>query len=48
MALVAVTRQNDRDLQIGVARYVTNSSGDTCEFAIAVADDWQSTASAAG
>ena len=41
MALVAVTQQNDRDLQIGVARYVINSSGDTCEFAIAVADDWQ-------
>ena len=41
MALVAVTQQNGRDLQIGVARYVIDSSADTCEFAIAVADDWQ-------
>ncbi len=41
MALVAVTQQNGRDVQIGVARYVINSSGDTCEFAIAIADDWQ-------
>jgi acetyltransferase len=41
MALVAVTQQHGRDIQIGVARYVINSSGDTCEFAIAVADAWQ-------
>ncbi|MCU0972346.1 MAG: bifunctional acetate--CoA ligase family protein/GNAT family N-acetyltransferase [Burkholderiales bacterium] len=41
MALVAVTQQNGRDIQIGVARYVISSSGDTCEFAIAIADDWQ-------
>jgi acetyltransferase len=41
MALVAVTQQNDRDIQIGVARYVIDSSGDTCEFAIAIADTWQ-------
>ena len=41
MALVAVTRQNDQDVQIGVARYVINASGDSCEFAVAIADDWQ-------
>ena len=27
--------------QIGVARYVTNPDGETVEFALAVADDWQ-------
>lgn len=42
MALVAVTQQQGRDMEIGVARYVINSSGDTCEFAIAVADNWHS------
>ncbi|MFO1205230.1 MAG: bifunctional acetate--CoA ligase family protein/GNAT family N-acetyltransferase [Burkholderiales bacterium] len=42
MALVGVTRQQGRDVQIGVARYIINSSGDTCEFAIAIADNWQS------
>jgi acetyltransferase len=42
MALVAVTLQDDRDVQIGVARYAINAAGDSCEFAIAVADDWQS------
>ena len=41
MALVAVTRQNGQDVQIGVARYVINASGDSCEFAVAIADDWQ-------
>ena len=42
MALVAVTRKDDRDVQIGVARYAINPTGDSCEFAIAVADAWQS------
>ncbi len=41
LALVAVTRQEDRDVQIGVTRYVTNASGDSCEFAVAIADSWQ-------
>jgi len=42
MALVAVTRKDDRDVQIGVARYAINPTGESCEFAIAVADAWQS------
>jgi len=41
MALVAVTQRGGRDIQIGVARYTIDSGGETCEFAIAVADDWQ-------
>jgi acetyltransferase len=41
MAIVAVQEQNDREIQIGVARYVTNPDGETCEFAIVVADHWQ-------
>jgi len=42
MALVAVTPEDEEDVQIGVARYVTDASGDSCEFAIAVADAWKS------
>jgi acetyltransferase len=41
MALVAVVSKNGADLEIGVARYVINPDGETCEFAIAVADEWQ-------
>ncbi|MDO8933857.1 MAG: GNAT family N-acetyltransferase, partial [Rhodocyclaceae bacterium] len=28
-------------LEVGVARYATNPDGESCEFAIVVADDWQ-------
>jgi acetyltransferase len=41
LALIAVTERDGRELQIGVARYVANGDGRSCEFAIAVADDWQ-------
>jgi acetyltransferase len=41
MALVAVHRHDDRDEQVAVVRYVTNPDGETCEFAIVVADAWQ-------
>ncbi len=42
MALVATKEQEDgSELQIGVARYVTNPDGESVEFALAVADDWQ-------
>ncbi|HEY6864672.1 MAG TPA: GNAT family N-acetyltransferase, partial [Burkholderiales bacterium] len=27
--------------ELGVARYVMNPDGETCEFAIVVADEWQ-------
>ncbi|MHC4939329.1 MAG: bifunctional acetate--CoA ligase family protein/GNAT family N-acetyltransferase [Planctomycetota bacterium] len=38
MAFIAVTEDKD---QIGVARYVTLPDGETCEFALVVADEWQ-------
>ena len=42
MALVATLPGDDgKPTQIGVARYVTNPDGETVEFALAVADDWQ-------
>jgi len=42
MALVATMRGDDgKDIEIGVARYVTNPDGESVEFALAVADDWQ-------
>jgi acetyltransferase len=41
MALVATVEQNGGPLQIGVARYVRDESGDTAECAIVITDAWQ-------
>ncbi len=42
MALVATIFDSDgKEVQIGVARYVTNPDGESVEFALAIADDWQ-------
>lgn len=41
LALIAVTERRGREIQIGVARYIAETDRDSCEFAIAVADDWQ-------
>ncbi len=44
MAFVACLDPEQPDgpeLQIGVARYAINPDGESCEFAIVVADDWQ-------
>jgi acetyltransferase len=41
MAFVAVTHQDNKEVELGVARYAINPDGQTCEFAIVVADDWQ-------
>jgi acetyltransferase len=42
MALVVVLRETERETRfLAVARYVTNPDGDSCEFALAVADDVQ-------
>jgi acetyltransferase len=41
MAIVAVIGEGDDERQIGVARYTTNPDGESCEFAVVVADDWQ-------
>ena len=40
MALVAVTGDRDGERIIGVARYAANDDRE-CEFAVAIADDWQ-------
>jgi acetyltransferase len=42
MALVATVKgENGEEIQIGVSRYVTNPDGESVEFALAIADDWQ-------
>jgi acetyltransferase len=44
MAFVAYIdheRVNGLEVQVGVARYAMNPDGESCEFAIVVADDWQ-------
>lgn len=41
MAFIAVVNENGMDVEIGVCRYIINLGGDTCEFAIVVADNWQ-------
>lgn len=40
MALIAVTKIDGKEVEIGVARYMTNPDGESCEFAIVVADEW--------
>jgi acetyltransferase len=42
MAIVAVEKTADgTEKQVGVARYITNPDGESCEFALVIADDWQ-------
>jgi acetyltransferase len=41
IALIAVIPEGEGERQIGVARYTTLPDGETCEFAIVVADEWQ-------
>jgi acetyltransferase len=41
MALIATVMLDDREVQIGVARYVRRDDGHSCEFALSVADAWQ-------
>ena len=41
LALIAVAVEGDREIEIGVARYVGLPKHDRCEFAIAVDDAWQ-------
>jgi acetyltransferase len=40
MAFVATVAGAAGEEEIGVARYVTNPDGESCEFAIVIADDW--------
>jgi acetyltransferase len=41
MALVATVGSSEAERIIGVARYAADPGGEECEFAVAVADDWQ-------
>jgi acetyltransferase len=41
MAFVAVVAGEDRETEVGVARYVANPDGASCEFALVIADGWQ-------
>jgi acetyltransferase len=41
MAFVATVPEAGREAEIAVARYVTNPDGESCEYAIVVADGWQ-------
>ena len=41
MALIAVTLAQSREVELGVARYAINPDGDSCEFALVVADSFQ-------
>ena len=41
MALIAVTVEHGKETEIGVARFAINPDGDSCEFALVVADNLQ-------
>jgi len=41
MALIAVTHEQGGEVEIGVARFSINPDGDSCEFALVVADSMQ-------
>ncbi len=41
MALIAVMEIDNREEELGVARYVTNPDKKSCEFALVVSDKWQ-------
>lgn len=41
LAFIATTKQGEREIGLGVARYFTNPDGESGEIALVVADDWQ-------
>ena len=41
MALIAVVEEQGREIELGVARYAINPDGDSCEFALVIADNMQ-------
>ncbi|CAB1368156.1 GNAT family N-acetyltransferase [Denitratisoma oestradiolicum] len=43
MAFLALADEAGSPREVGVARYAANPDGESCEFAIVVADDWQGT-----
>ena len=40
MAFIATTEEDGVETEIGVARYVTEPDGESCEFALVVGDEW--------
>lgn len=41
MAFIALLEENGSEKEVGVCRYAASPDGESCEFAIVVADDWQ-------
>lgn len=41
MAFVATVPEDGGEAEVGVARYVANPDGSSCEFALVIADGWQ-------
>jgi len=41
MVLIATIKDKDIENMIGMARYVVNPDGQTCEVIVVVADEWQ-------
>jgi acetyltransferase len=41
MALIGVVSEDDGDVEVGVARYMSRPGGEACEFAIVVSDHWR-------
>jgi acetyltransferase len=41
MAFVATLPEGGAETEVAVARYVSNPDGESCEFALVVADNWQ-------
>lgn len=41
MAFLATIEENGKEVELGVCRYAVNPDGESCEFAVVVADDWQ-------
>jgi acetyltransferase len=43
MALIAVRTEHDKEIELGVTRYAINPDGESCEFALVVADSMRGT-----
>jgi acetyltransferase len=41
MAFIATIEDQGVEREIGVVRYIMNPDGESCEFALVVADEWQ-------
>ena len=41
MAFIATITADDQETEVGVCRYASNPDGESCEFAIVIADEFQ-------